>query len=238
VLPDSLRPAAEHYFGDRLPLVERYADLLATDGVLRGLIGPREVPRLWERHLLNSVALVERIPDGAVVADVGSGAGLPGVPLAVARPDLDVLLVEPQLRRTTFLEEVVQTLELERVKVVRARAEEAVRRFQPVDVVVARAVAPLGRLATWCLPLVVVGGRMLALKGASASDEVARDRAVVRRSGGADPALAHCGADWLESPVTVVEVVRERPGDTVSGRMTGMGGRPHGVDSRRGGRHR
>lgn len=242
VLPAPLRVAAEHYFGDRLPLVVRYADLLAADGVVRGLIGPREVPRLWERHLLNSVALVERIGQGASVADVGSGAGLPGVVLAVARPDLDVLLVEPQLRRTSFLEEIVQALALERVTVVRARAEEAVHRIQPVDVVVARAVAPLGRLAGWCLPLATVGGRMLAVKGASAADEVARDRVVVRRVGGAEPAIVACGAGWLDPPVTVVEALRERPmrvpGDPTANSSGGAGTRPGGPGSRRGGRRR
>lgn len=208
-IPDDLRPAAEHYFGDRLDLAARYADLLATDGVVRGLIGPREVPRIWDRHLLNSVALVDLIPPGATVADVGSGAGLPGIALAIARPDLGLYLVEPQLRRTTFLAEVVGALQLDRVTVVRARAEEAPRRMPPVDVVVARAVAPLGRLAEWCLPLAVMGGRLLALKGASAADEVAAQRALVRRAGGADPEVLTCGG-VLEPPATVVSVVRER----------------------------
>jgi len=242
VLPSELRPAAEHYFGNRLPLVERYAELLASDGVLRGLIGPREVPRLWERHLLNSVALVEQIQRGTSVADVGSGAGLPGVVLAVAQPDLDVFLIEPQLRRTSFLEEVVQALKLDRVTVVRARAEEAVRDISPVDVVVARAVAPLSRLAGWCLPLVSVGGRMLAVKGASAFDEVARDRAVVRRAGGADPVVVRCGADWLDPPVTVVEVVRESPlrtpGKPVGAPAAGTVGRSRDAASRHGRRRR
>jgi 16S rRNA (guanine527-N7)-methyltransferase len=209
-VPTSLRPAATHYFGERLPLAVRYAELLASDGVVRGLIGPREVPRIWERHMLNSVALAERITSGAPVVDVGSGAGLPGVALAIALPDLDVVLVEPQLRRTRFLEEVVQALDLGRVTVVRARADEAVRRVPPADVVVARAVAPLGRLAGWCLPLVVPGGRLLAVKGAAANEEVARDRAVVREAGGSDPVVVACGTGWLDPPTTVVEVTRER----------------------------
>lgn len=234
-LPAALRPAAEHYFGERLPLVTRYAELLATEGVVRGLIGPREVPRLWERHLLNSVALAERIPHGASVGDVGSGAGLPGVVLSISRPELDVFLVEPQLRRTSFLEEVIQVLELNRVTVVRARAEEAVRRMQPVDVVVARAVAPLGRLVEWSLPLAVLGGRLLAVKGASAAAELARDRSAVRRAGGADPVLATCGAEWLDPPVTVIEVLRERPARVV-GKPSGT--RSGTADFPRGGRRR
>ncbi len=208
-LPDDLRAAAEHYFGDRLDLAARYAELLATDGVVRGLIGPREVPRIWDRHLLNSVAMVELIGSDATVADVGSGAGLPGIPLAIAMPDLDVQLVEPQLRRTTFLAEVVEALKLDRVTVVRARAEEAPRRMPQVDAVVARAVAPLGRLAEWCLPLAKVGGRLLALKGASAAEEVAAQRAAVRRAGGGEPVVLTCG-NVLGQPATVVSVVRER----------------------------
>ncbi len=233
-MPPQLRAAAEHYFGERLPLAVRYAELLASDGLVRGLIGPREVPRIWDRHLLNSAALIERMPDAGVVVDVGSGAGLPGVVLAVARPELDVFLVEPQLRRTRFLEEVVQALGLVRVKVVRARAEEAVRRVPPADVVVARAVAPLGRLAGWCLPLVAAGGRVLAVKGAAAVDEVARDRAMVRRAGGSMPAVVTCGAGWIDPPATVVEVTRERhvasppsgvPGDAAArGRAARRGG--------------
>lgn len=232
-----LRPAAEHYFGERLPLAVRYAELLASDGLVRGLIGPREVPRIWDRHMLNSAALIERLPDVGVVVDVGSGAGLPGVVLAVARPDLDVFLVEPQLRRTRFLEEVVQVLGLVRVKVVRARAEEAVRRVPPADVVVARAVAPLGRLAGWCLPLVAPGGRVLAVKGATAAEEVARDRALVRRAGGSTPVVVTCGAGWIEPPATVVEVTRERspspPSGAVPGSMVAKGRASRRGDRRR-----
>src|SRR3954449_533182 len=142
-------PTAEGVFASRTALAERYAELLATDGVVRGLIGPREAPRLWERHLLNCAVVAEMIPYGASVLDVGSGAGLPGIVLAVARPDLSVTLVEPLARRTTFLTEAVDTLGLgTTVTVVRARAEEALRNGTPTaDVVTARAVAPLDRLA-------------------------------------------------------------------------------------------
>ncbi|MGH3737309.1 MAG: 16S rRNA (guanine(527)-N(7))-methyltransferase RsmG [Micromonosporaceae bacterium] len=208
-VPEPLREAVAHYFGAGTAVVSRYAERLATDGVVRGLIGPREVPRLWERHLLNSVALVELLDDGASVADVGTGAGLPGVVLGIARPDLEVVLVEPLLRRTTFLEEVVRELELDRVTVLRGRAEEVADQVRPADVVVSRAVAPLDRLAAWCLPLAAVGGRMLAMKGASAGDELQTHRDAVRKVGGGDPVLLRCGGAWLESPVTVVEVVRE-----------------------------
>lgn len=129
-------------FGERFADAVRYAELLADAGVRRGLIGPREVPRLWERHLLNCAVLAEVIPQGVSVCDVGSGAGLPGIPLALTRPDLSITLLEPLLRRTTFLEEAVRLLGLSNVVVVRGRAEEMVGKVPPVDVVTARAVAP------------------------------------------------------------------------------------------------
>ena len=142
----------------------------------RGLIGPREVPRLWERHLLNCAVLGELLPEGASLCDVGSGAGLPGIPLALARPDVRITLLEPLLRRTTFLDEVVRQLGLENVTVLRGRAEEMVGKLPPVDVVTARAVAPLDRLAGWGLPLLRPYGEMLALKGDTAEQELRRPR--------------------------------------------------------------
>lgn len=202
-------PAAGALFGDRLSLARRYAELLATDGVVRGLVGPREAPRLWERHLLNSVAITELLPPGSSVLDVGSGAGLPGLVLAIARPDLRITLVESMARRTTFLEEAVAALGLaDQVAVVRARAEEYPGEL--VDVVTARAVAPLDRLARWCLPLLRVHGRLLAIKGGSAADEVATHQAVVERCGGGPPEVHHCGAGLVDPPVTVVAITRDR----------------------------
>ncbi|HEX5597375.1 MAG TPA: 16S rRNA (guanine(527)-N(7))-methyltransferase RsmG [Micromonosporaceae bacterium] len=213
-LPTELAEAAHRLFGERLDLASAYAKLLVTDGVVRGLIGPREAPRIWARHLLNCAAVVELIPPKATLTDVGSGAGLPGLVLAVARPDLAVTLVEPLARRATFLSEVVAKLDLEgSVTVVRARAEElvgpaAVGDVPLADIVTARAVAPLDRLAGWCLPLAAVGGRLLALKGASAADEVAEHRAAVERLGGGTPVVRRCGVGLIEPPTTVVEVVR------------------------------
>jgi 16S rRNA (guanine527-N7)-methyltransferase len=208
--PAALTSAAESLFGERLPLAERYAELLVTDAVVRGLIGPREAPRIWERHLLNCAAVGELIPPGASVADVGSGAGLPGMVLAVARPDLTVTLIEPLARRTAFLTEAVAALGLNRTEVVRARAEECVGKLPRADVVTARAVAPLDRLTGWCLPLAAVGGRLLALKGTSAATELAEHAGVLARLGGGESAVRSCGEALLEEPTTVVEIVRQR----------------------------
>ncbi|HSN05913.1 MAG TPA: 16S rRNA (guanine(527)-N(7))-methyltransferase RsmG [Candidatus Angelobacter sp.] len=192
-------PAAAEVLG-------RYAALLATDGVERGLIGPREVGRLWSRHVANCAVLEELVPQGVSVADVGSGAGLPGLPLALVRDDLRVVLVEPLLRRATFLTEAVAALGLaDRVDVLRGRAEE--QRLE-VDVVTARAVAPLDRLAGWTLPLVRVGGVLLALKGEGAAAEVAASAAALERLGGGQTEVLGCGVGVVEPPTTVVRVVR------------------------------
>ncbi|SRR5690606_440753 len=210
-LPPPAPAAAESLFGPRLPLAVRYARMLTTDAVVRGLVGPREAPRIWDRHLLNSAVVGELIPAGASVIDVGSGAGLPGVPLALARPDLTVTLVESMARRTEFLTEVVAALSLaDRVTVVRGRAEECPGRVPPAAVVVARALAPLDRLAAWCLPLAEVGGVVLAVKGASAQEEIATHARAVRRLGGSQPVVHRCGVGLLEVPATVVEIHRRR----------------------------
>jgi 16S rRNA (guanine527-N7)-methyltransferase len=184
----------------------RYVDLLGTDGVLRGLIGPRETGRLWSRHVANCAVLEELVPPGAEVADIGSGAGLPGLPLALVRPDLRVVLVEPLLRRTTFLTEAVEALGLAgRVTVVRGRAEDLTL---AVDVVTARAVAPLERLAGWTLPHVRAGGVLLALKGEGAADEVAASHSALERRGGGNAEVIGCGAGIVDPLTTVVRVVR------------------------------
>jgi 16S rRNA (guanine527-N7)-methyltransferase len=190
-------------FGSRLPLAERFVDILATDAVERGLIGPREVSRLWDRHVLNCAVVVPRVPMGAHVADVGSGAGLPGLVWAIARSDLQVTLIEPLLRRTVFLEEVVDALCLDEVRVLRSRAEDVEETF---DVVTARAVAPLEKLAAWCLPLVHPGGVLLALKGRSAEEEVTSSRVALHKMGATDIVVSSHGD--LQVPTTVVEVTR------------------------------
>lgn len=202
-------PSAAEVFGERLALAERYAEQLATAGVERGLIGPREVDRIWDRHILNSAAVGELIAPGERVVDIGSGAGLPGLALAIARPDLSVVLVEPMLRRTDFLAEVVNSLGLP-VAVVRGRAEEPAVRADAgdADVVVSRAVADLAKLARWSLPLLRAGGRMLALKGERAEAEVAEFAPTLARLGAGEVQVVKCGTRYLSPPTTVVSAVR------------------------------
>lgn len=206
-MPDVSRETAVHLFGPRLALAERYALLLATDAVDRGLIGPRETDRLWDRHLLNCAAMAPAVPPGATLADVGSGAGLPGLVLAIARPDLSVRLVEPLLRRATFLSEAASTLDLANVEIVRARAEDLSGRWT-VDVVTARAVAPLDRLLRWCLPLVRRGGEILALKGARAQEELDATQADLARLGVVSARVELFGEGLLDPPTRVIRLER------------------------------
>ncbi|MFI6847226.1 16S rRNA (guanine(527)-N(7))-methyltransferase RsmG [Kitasatospora sp. NBC_00085] len=203
---------AREVFGERFDAAVRYTELLATAGVQRGLIGPREVPRLWDRHVLNCAVLAELLPPGSTLCDVGSGAGLPGIPVALARPDVSVTLLEPLLRRTTFLEEVVRELGLENVTVLRGRAEEMVGKLA-VDVVTARAVAPLDRLAGWGLPLLRPHGQMLALKGDSAEQELAESRAGLAKLGAVEWTVISVGEGTLETSTRVIQVkAGESPG--------------------------
>ena len=208
-MPEHTPGEAEAVFGDRLPLARAYAEHLVTTGVERGLIGPREAPRIWERHILNCAVVAELVPDGARLVDVGSGAGLPGIPLALARPDLGIVLVEPLSRRVDWLRSVIADLGLA-IEVERGRAEEPAvrRRWEGADVVTARAVAPLHRLAGWCLPFVRPGGLMMAVKGESAPQEVERDSAVVQRMGGGVPRIERCGVGVIDPPSTVIVVER------------------------------
>lgn len=198
--PEPVPSTAAAVFGPRLPLAVRYVELLADAGVVRGLIGPREVPRLWRRHVLNSAVVETLIPPGSTVADVGSGAGLPGVALAIARPDLRITLIEPLERRVIFLREVAGELGLD-LDVWRGRAEDWAG--PAFDVVTARALAPLDRLVGWCLPLVRPGGVVLALKGRGAAAEIEAARAALR---GAHTDIHIVGAGLVEPPATVVTI--------------------------------
>lgn len=200
-------------FGDRYADAVRYAELLAEAGVKRGLIGPREVPRLWERHLLNCAVLSEVVPEGVTVCDVGSGAGLPGIPLALVRDDLKITLLEPLLRRTNFLTEVVELLGLDHVTVVRGRAEEVMGKMPPVHAVTARAVAPLDRLATWGIPLLRPYGEMLALKGDTAEEELKAAATALSKLGAEKTSVLQVGEGVVDPLSTVVRVeVGESPG--------------------------
>ncbi|OHF40330.1 16S rRNA (guanine(527)-N(7))-methyltransferase RsmG [Corynebacterium sp. HMSC074A01] len=194
-------------FGDRVELAQAYHDSLATVAAERGFIGPKEVDRLWERHILNCAVAAEAFDEGASVADVGSGAGLPGIPLAIARPDLQLTLIEPLLKRSTYLKEVKEQLGLDNVTVVRGRAEEQKR--GQFDAVTSRAVAPLGKLAGWSLPLVRHGGAMVAMKGALVSEELERDAAQIRKAGGVDAEIFQVGEGLLAQPTTLIRIVRK-----------------------------
>jgi 16S rRNA (guanine527-N7)-methyltransferase len=192
-------------FGPALGLAERYAELLAGPGVERGLIGPRETARLWDRHLINCAAVAELVPPGSSLIDLGSGAGLPGVVLAMLLPDSDVVLLEPLARRAAFLEECVRALDLGNAEVRRGRAEEADGQLT-ADVVTARAVAPMHRLAALALPLVRPGGLVLAIKGAAAEEELAQAAPVLRRLGVQDAAVVAAGRGKVSPPPTVVRL--------------------------------
>ncbi|HET9655201.1 MAG TPA: 16S rRNA (guanine(527)-N(7))-methyltransferase RsmG [Kineosporiaceae bacterium] len=192
-------------FGDRIESARRFVGHLSTTGVSRGLLGPREIPRLWERHVLNCAVVEGLIPPGAQVVDVGSGAGLPGIAVAILRPDLRITLLEPLLRRVEWLQEVVDDLELQQVTVCRGRAEEYAGRLG-ADVVTARAVASLDVLAGWCLPLLRPGGILLAVKGRTAGEELDRSEAQLRRAGAASWEVVQVGEPTLEQATTVVRV--------------------------------
>jgi len=203
-------PGAAAVFGSALPGLRRYADLLADAGVVRGLIGPREVPRLWDRHLVNCAQVAPAFATDSRVCDVGSGAGLPGIVLALVRPDLEVTLLEPLLRRATFLHEVVADLALDRVRVVRGRAEE--HAGAGYDSVTARAVAPLDRLVRVALPLCRPGGTLVAMKGAGAADELAAAQPALRKAGARSARVRELAFSPQWSGVLAVEVVA---GETV-----------------------
>lgn len=205
VLNGATLEAAQKVFGDRLPLAERYVQHLATSGIERGLIGPREVPRLWERHVLNCAVVQELIDEGASVADVGSGAGLPGLCLAIARPDLSLTLIEPLERRIIWLTEVVDDLGLENVDIMRSRAEQAVGMVD-ADYVTARAVSALVGLLDITLPILRGTGQLLALKGRSAAEEIAKAQKKLNKYGARETEILVAGENLLEEPTTVVRV--------------------------------
>lgn len=209
---EPLPPPPSHASGrlgpDALQRLIAFGEMLAHHGVIRGLIGPREVPILWDRHLLNCAALAEAIPRQAKVVDIGTGAGLPGLVLALVRPDVRVVLVDTLQRRCEFLTEAIDQFEIaDRVNVIWGRAEEVPP--QEADIVTSRAVAALKKLIPWCLPHVRIGGRMLAMKGQKATEELAAARKALHPWAAAKSAeILTCGHGWIDPPVTLVSATR------------------------------
>lgn len=204
-------PRLPEHFGAAWPAVDGFHAMLRDQGVLRGLVGPREVARLWERHLVNSAAVVPFLPETGTIVDVGSGAGLPGIVVAAMRPDVEVVLLEPMERRTDWLTEVVQTLGLSNARVLRGRAEDQVGVLQ-ADAVTARAVAALDKLYPWTLPLLRVGGRLVALKGGRARDEAEAAVQVGERFGGGPATIEVAPTLPGLEPTSVVLVTRTSTG--------------------------
>lgn len=204
-------------FGSRVDLAARYGRHLSTTGVEWGLIGPREVPRLWDRHILNCAVVTDFVDSEATVADVGSGAGLPGVPMAIRRPDLQVTLIEPLARRAEWLTMVAKDLDLANVEILRDRADNVagIRRF---SVVTARAVARLVGLVPWTLPLAGPHGVVLAIKGDGAEEEVAKSGQALRSFGASSWSIETAGSGLLETPTRVVRVVVGQNGGKVPGK--------------------
>lgn len=197
--------AATVVFGERLNVAQAFVGHLASSGIERGLLGPREVPRLWGRHVLNCAVVAELMSQDASVVDVGSGAGLPGLAIAIARPDLRLELVEPLERRVTWLNEVIDDLGLSNVTVHRARAEQVIGEVEG-DYVTARAVSALSTLVGWTLPLTKPGGQVLAIKGRSAAEEIEKARKLIRKLGGGTAEIVTAGEPVLAEPTTVVRI--------------------------------
>ena len=194
---------AEGIFGSQIGLARQYAQKLANDSDELGLLGPRELDKIWSRHILNSAVVAELVRPGELVADVGSGAGLPGIPMAIAAPETDFVLIEPMDRRASWLQEVVDELDLQNVEVVRARAEEV--EGGQFEVVTARAVAALDKLLRLCVPLLKPGGRVIALKGSKAPEEILEAKKLQKKLKIESFEIVVCGEKFLAEPTSVVE---------------------------------
>jgi len=199
--PELEPAAAELIFGDQIGKARLYFEALVRDGDLLGLLGPREMPKLWTRHILNSAVVAELVSPGQTVADVGSGAGLPGIPMALAQPQAHFTLIEPMERRSDWLKRVVQDLELNNIRVHRARAEEVAEVF---DVVTARAVSALPNLLRMCVPMTKHGGEVIALKGSKAAEEIQDTKKLQKKLGIASFEIVRVGGEFLTDPTLVV----------------------------------
>ncbi len=203
--------AAEAIFGPQIKLARAYADMLAQDSDELGLLGPRELDKIWSRHILNSAVVAELVRPGQIVADVGSGAGLPGLPMAIVAPETRFVLIEPMDRRSSWLQEVVAELNLDNVEVIRARAED----LEPgqFDVVTARAVAALDKLLRLCVPLLKPGGRVIALKGSKAPEEIEAAKKLQKKLNIESFEIVICGEKFLSEPTSVVETKLDSSGE-------------------------
>jgi 16S rRNA (guanine527-N7)-methyltransferase len=203
--------AAEAIFGPQIKLARAYADMLARDSDELGLLGPRELDKIWSRHILNSAVVAELVRPGQIVADVGSGAGLPGLPMAIVAPETRFVLIEPMDRRSSWLQEVVAELNLDNVEVIRARAED----LEPgqFDVVTARAVAALDKLLRLCVPLLKPGGRVIALKGSKAPEEIEAAKKLQKKLNIESFEIVICGEKFLSEPTSVVETKLDSSGE-------------------------
>jgi 16S rRNA (guanine527-N7)-methyltransferase len=195
--------AAVAIFGDQIDQARSFAQTLAGDSDELGLLGPRELDKLWTRHILNSAVVAELVSPGDKVADVGSGAGLPGIPMAIARPDAEFVLIEPMERRSSWMLEVVEDLGLKNVRVLRSRAEDVTE--QDFDVVTARAVAALDKLLKMCVPLLKPGGALIALKGSKAAEEITNSKKLEKKLGISSFEILVCGEKFLPEPTSVVK---------------------------------
>ena len=202
VFEPEVEPAqAAQIFGSRIDMARGYAKALIRDGDLLGLLGPRELPRLWTRHILNSAVVSELVPAGLTVADIGSGAGLPGIPMAICLPDSHFTLIEPMERRSDWLKDLVNELGLTNVTVLRARAEEVGDVF---DVATARAVSALPKLLRMVVPLVRDGGLVLAMKGSKAAEEIEDAKKLQKKMGLSSFEIVYAGQGILAEPTLVV----------------------------------